>query len=161
MRNDDLVNKIKRLERDVADLKASQFTGFDTVQSYVTELSSATWDVSWTASFSSPITFDSATILAKFTASRQVAPFAILHITALIDDTTYYLVGEQNDVSMNDIVPDTFGNYSPTATPNAPNELSWYSSVTATVSGRDVKLKFRVYGTDTGTMAVKFDGSML
>lgn len=106
----------------------------------------------------------------KFIADNQQAPQAIMVITCLIDNSIYFTAntgstsdsGDYYGVWFNGTFQDMYGNYSPDKpTPNTTKEISWYDAVSIKPSGKNIKLKFKVYATDTGTLRIRIDNTLI
>lgn len=156
--------RVRKLARDAVNLKTAQFAGSDSIRSYVIE-TTREWDFSYTPTFVSGQTQEYIHIYVKFIADHQNAPFAKPIMKILIDDTNYFRVGtggalnEANaDFSgwTNGWVPDVYGNYSPTNTPNAINEKSWYNAI-GVVGVHNIKIKLKIYSTDSGRIIAGYD----
>lgn len=153
--------RIKNLNREATNLKTTQFTGWDSIRSYKIETTN-TFDFSYTPTFVSGQTEETISIGVKFIADHQDAPTAKALMQIYVDNAAWYRVGHWSSdgaagkdygVDTNGWVPDIYGNYSPTRTPNARNELSWYNAITVN-SQINIKIKFLIYATDTGRMIV-------
>src|SRR5690606_27497351 len=148
------------LEKEATNLKTSQFTGSDSIKTYVIQ-TTREWDWEYTTTFGGG-SQETSHIYVKFIADHQNAPLAQPIMDILIDNNAHYRVGisefggvkSDNGIVTNGWVPDTYGNYSPTKQPNKRNELSWYNAITYYSNGKNVKVKFKVYATDTGRIIV-------
>lgn len=157
-RIDDLYNalgsELKTIEDTILQLKKRQPNGNDTVQTYANQ--NVAWDVDWTPVWS--FTPGSSRAINKsilFQADEQVAPVNRMRYYMLVDGVPY-TVGAFNDpfmgkAAVNGYVHDTFLSYAelvPTEGLDA-----WYFNVTVYQSGVNIKIKFIIDSTDTGTIS--------
>jgi hypothetical protein len=146
-----LGSELKTIEDMILQLKKRQPNGNDTVQSYKNQ--NAAWDVDWTPTFPA----GQSRALNKsiiFQADEQVAPVNRMRYYMLVDGVPYTL-GAFNDpfmgkAAVNGYVHDTFLSY-PNLVP-VPGLDAWYFNVTCYVSGTNIKIKFIIDSTDTGTI---------
>ena len=143
--------ELKGIEDEILQLKKRQPNGNDTVQSYANQ--NTAWDVDWTPTWSS----GSSRAINKsilFQADEQVAPVNRMRYYMLVDGVPYTL-GAFNDpfmgkAAVNGYVHDTFLSY-PDLVP-VPGLDAWYFNVTVYQSGVNIKIKFIIDSTDTGTI---------
>ena len=146
-----LGSELKAIEDEILQLKKRQPNGNDTVQSYINQ--NVTWDVDWTPTFPAGQSRDiNKSIL--FQADEQVAPVNRMRYYMLVDGVPY-TVGVFNDpfmgkAAVNGYVHDTFLSY-PNLVP-VPGLDAWYFNVTVYQSGVNIKIKFIIDSTDTGTI---------
>jgi hypothetical protein len=157
MRPDDYYNalgvELKKIEDDILQLKKRQPNGNDTVQTYINQNTS--WDIDWTPTWT--YTAGSSRALNKsvlFHASEQPAPVNRMRYYMLVDGVLY-TVGSFDDpfmgkAAVNGYVHDTFLSY-PNLQPE-PGLDAWYFNVTCYVPGTNIKIKFIIDSTDTGTI---------
>lgn len=154
--------ELKSLEDQIAALKSKQPNGNDTVYTYK-NISNAVaadgWDIDWTPTWSftpgSSRSLDKAII---FTADEQDAPISNMRYEILVNNTHWYTIGSFDDpfmglVSVNGYVHDYFLTYAglvPT-----PKKDGWYFNVSAYASGTNIKVRFIVDSTDTGSITVQ------
>lgn len=143
--------ELKTIEDMILQLKKRQPNGNDTVQSYINQ--NVTWDVDWTPTFPAGQNRDiNKSIL--FQADEQVAPVNRMRYYMLVDGVPY-TVGAFDDpfmgkAAVNGYVHDTFLSY-PNLVP-VPGLDAWYFNVTVYQSGVNIKIKFIIDSTDTGTI---------
>lgn len=161
-RRGSLPERVRKLNTEATNLKTSQFTGWDSIRCYKTETSKA-WDLELNLDGTTPANGD-VTLLTKFIADHQDAPFAKMTIEVLVNNTSTYRVGrtERSEtydygIATNGTVPDVFGNYSPTRTPNKKNEVSWYDYIQVSAGMKNIKVKIRVFATDTGKIQAGYE----
>lgn len=146
-----LGSELKTIEDSILQLKKRQPNGNDTVQSYINQ--NVTWDVDWTPTFPAGQSRDiNKSIL--FQADEQVAPVNRMRYYMLVDGVPY-TVGAFNDpfmgkAAVNGYVHDTFLSY-PNLQPQQGLD-AWYFNVTVYQSGVNIKIKFIIDSTDTGTI---------
>lgn len=145
--------ELKEIEDQIRDLKQKQFTGTDTVQTYVNKQDG--WDIDWTPVFGG--SSEARNFSVQFTASSQVASTNNMRYQILIDDsivyTTNFVADHPQDVAVQGYVHDTFLSYAnlqPT-----PGLDAWYFNITAYRSGMNIKVRFIVDSTDTGTLKIE------
>lgn len=155
--NPDIVYKqlavdLRSIEDQIRELKQKQFTGTDTVQAYVNQNTS--WDIDWTLSSSS----ESRDFSVLFKADTQTAPVNNMRYIILVDNKFVHKISSFDyhptplDVAVLGYVHDTFLSYAdlqPT-----PGLDGWYFNVTGYRSGMNIKVKFIVDSTDTGTVSL-------
>lgn len=155
--------RVRKLARDAVNLKTAQFAGSDSIRSYVIE-TTREWDFSYTPTFVGGQTQEVIHIYVKFIADHQNAPFAKPIMKVLVDDTNIFRVrngvlsetGVDFGAWTNGWVSDVYGNYSPTNTPNAINEKSWYNAV-GVYGVHNIKIKLKIYSTDSGRIIAGYD----
>lgn len=157
MKPDDYYNalgtELKTLEDQILQLKNRQPNGNDTVQSYANQ--NGGWDIDWTPVWAG----GSSRALNKsilFHADEQAAPVNRMRYIILVDGVTY-TIGEFNDPFMGKAavlgyVHDTFLSY-PNLVPE-PGLDAWYWNITCYVSGTNIKVKFIIDSTDTGSITM-------
>ena len=149
-----LGSELKEIEDALRELKKRQPNGSDTVQAYINQ--NPTWDIDWTPSWS--YTPGSSRALNKsilFQSSEQPAPVNRMRYKILINNTYWYTIGSFDDpfmglAAVNGYVHDTFLSY-PDLTP-APGLDAWYFNITCYQPGTNIKVKFIVDSTDTGSI---------
>ena len=161
MKPDDYYNQLgkelKTFEDQIRELKKRQPNGTDTVQTYANQ--NVAWDIDWTPTWS--YTPGSSRGLSKaviFDADEQHAPISSMRYEILVNNTYWYTIGSFDDpfmglVAVNGYVHDYFLSYAglvPT-----PKKDGWYFNVTAYASGTNVKVRFIIDSTDTGTITVR------
>lgn len=158
MKPDDYYNQLgtelKNIEDQIRELKKRQPNGTDTVLTYANQ--NAGWDIDWTPVFG----FSSSSLNKSviFDADEQDAPISSMRYEILINNTYWYTIGTSDSpfmglVAVNGYVHDYFLSYAglvPT-----PKKDGWYFNVTAYASGTNVKVRFIVDSTDTGTITVQ------
>lgn len=149
-----LALELKSIEDQIRELKQKQFTGTDTVQTYVNK--QAGWDIDWTPTWVAPQNQASRNLSVQFTADTQVAPTNSMRYEILIDDAIVYTVNTFNDhpqdAAVLGYVHDSFLSYA--NLPPQPGLDAWYFNITAYRSGMNIKVRFIVDSTDTGTIRV-------
>jgi len=147
-----LAVELKSFEDQIRELKQKQFTGTDTVQTYVNQNSG--WDLDWTPTWSSPQVSASKDFSVQFLADTQDAPVNSMRYEILIDNSVVFTTGTFNDhpqdVAVLGYVHDSFLTYA-NLQPQ-PRLDGWYFNVTAYRSGMNIKVRFIVDSTDTGTI---------
>lgn len=158
MRPDDYYNslgvELKNIEDQISDLKRRQPNGTDTVQTYQNK--SVGWDIDWTPTW----TTGTQRALNKsiiFQADEQVAPVNQMRYEILVDGVPY-TIGSFDDpfdgkAAVNGYVHDTFLSYAQLVP--APGLDGWYFNITCYVSGTNIKVRFIIDSTDTGTITIK------
>ena len=153
--NPDIVYKqlavdLKTIEDQIRELKQKQFTGTDTVQTYANQ--NATWDLDWTPVFGGGSS--SRDISVQFQAESQEAPTNNMRYEILIDNRIIYTINEFNnhpqDAAVLAYVHDSLMSYA--KRPIAKGLDAWYFNITAYRSGMNIKVRFIVDSTDTGTV---------
>lgn len=148
-----LGTELKSIEDQIRELKNRQPNGKDTVQTY--ENKNAGWDVDWTPTWSSG-TSRAIDLSVLFTADEQDAPVSHMRYEILLNNTHWYTIGSFDApfmglAAVNGYVHDSFLSYAnlvPT-----PKLDGWYFNITVYVSGTNVKVRFIVDSTDTGTVS--------
>ena len=159
MANPDIIYKnlaleLKQIEDAIRELKLEQFTGTDTVHTYVNQ--TGNWDIDYTPTFSLPTTAVTKEFSILFSANEQPAPVNKLRYIVLIDNTYYYTVtGFDYKPTPFDIfvfgVHDTALSYA-NRLPE-PKLDGWLLSIIAYRSGMNIKVKIIIDITDTGTIS--------
>lgn len=151
---DQLKVELKSIEDQIRELKQKQFTGTDTVVTYVNK--SSGWDVDWTPTWVSPQNSASLDFSVQFLADSQVAPVNNMRYEILIDNAVVYTINTFNDhpqdASVNGYVHDSFLAYA--GLQPTPRLDGWYFAITAYRSGMNIKIRFIVDSTDTGAITV-------
>lgn len=150
-----LAVELKGIEDQIRQLKQKQFTGTDTVQTYVNK--NAGWDVDWTPVWSfTPGSSRGLDFSVQFFSDVQDAPVNNMRYEILIDNYLVYTINTFNDhpqdAAVLGYVHDsflTYANLQPT-----PRLDGWYFNITAYRSGMNIKIRFIVDSTDTGTITV-------
>lgn len=145
-----LGSELKSIEDQIRELKQKQFTGTDTVQTYANKNSG--WDVNWTPVFGGASTSKNFSV--QFLADMQDAAVNSMRYEILIDNSIVYKINTFNDhpddCAVLGYVHDSFLTYAgllPT-----PKLDGWYFNITAYRSGMNIKIRFIVDSTDTGTI---------
>lgn len=148
-----LAAELKGFEDQIRELKNKQLNGTDTIQTYLNQ--NPGWDLDWTVDLGGFLS-DSKDYSVIFEADEQVAAINNMRYIILIDNTYYYRVASfedaqhDHDVAVLGYVHDSFLSYA--AIPPAPKKDGWYFNITAYRHGMNIKLKFLVDSTDTGTI---------
>lgn len=141
---------LKTIEDQIRELKQKQLTGTDTVQTYANK--NEAWDVDWTPVFSGSSTGLDFSV--QFIADTQDAPTNSMRYEILIDNSIVYTVNSFNDhpqdAAVLGYVHDSFLSYA-NLQPQ-PRLDGWYFNITAYRSGMNIKIRFIVDSTDTGTV---------
>jgi len=148
--------ELKTIEDQIRELKQKQFAGTDTVKTY--ENKNTGWDIDWTPDFygfGTQRTMDKSVL---FIADSQSALISNMRYEILVNNTNWYTIGAYDApfmglVSVGASLHDSFLSYAdevPTIKKDA-----WYFSVTVYVSLTNVKVRFIVDSTDTGTIVVQ------
>ena len=164
MNPDDYYNQLgtelKNIEDQIRELKKKQPNGTDTVLTYANKsatVEAGGWDIdetlTWVAGTSRQL--DKAVI---FESDDQDAPISSMRYEILVNNTDWYTVGAfyapfMGLVSVNGYVHDSLLTYAglvPT-----PKKDGWYFNVTSYLSGTNIKVRFIVDSTDTGTITVQ------
>lgn len=161
MNPDDYYNQLgtelKSIEDQILEIKRNQPNGTDTVLTHQNK--NVAWDIDWTPTWSftpgSSRQLDKAVL---FTSDEQDAPISNMRYEILVNNTDWYTIGVFDApfmglVAVNGYVHDYFLAYAglvPT-----PKKDGWYFNVTAYASGTNVKVRFIIDSTDTGTIVVQ------
>lgn len=141
---------LKSIEDQIRELKQKQFTGTDTVQTYANK--QAGWDLDWTYGGGD----DSRDFSVQFTSDTQDAPTNSMRYEILIDNKTVYTINTFNDhpqdCAVLGYVHDSFLTYA-NLLPR-PRLDGWYFNITAYRVGMNIKVRFIVDSTDTGSIVV-------
>lgn len=145
---------LKNIEDQIRELKQKQFTGTDTVQTYANKQGG--WDIDWTPTWVAPQTSDGRDFSVQFLADNQPAPTNSMRYEILIDNSVVYTVNTFNDhpqdAAVLGYVHDSFLSYANIEP--SPGLDAWYFNITAYRSGMNIKVRFIVDSTDTGTITV-------
>lgn len=159
MKPDDYYNQlgteIKAIEDQIRELKKKQPNGTDTVNTYANQ--NVAWDIDTTLTWSSG-TSRAINKAVLFTADEQDAPISNMRYEILLNDTYWYTVGSFDApfmglAAVNGYVHDSFLSY-PNLVPT-PKLDAWYFNITSYVSGTNIKVRFIVDSTDTGTITTQ------
>lgn len=164
MRPDDYYNalgvELKSIEDQIREIKNRQPNGNDTVLTYPNTsaaVEAGGWDIDWTPVWSvgSSQALNKAVI---FTADEQDAPISNMRYEILVDNTDWYTIGAfdapfMGKVAVNGYLHDYFLSYA--GLQPTPKKDCWYFNVTAYVSGTNIKVRFIVDSTDTGSITVQ------
>lgn len=155
-----LGTELKSIEDQIRELKQKQPNGNDTVLTHAnvsTAVAGGGWDIDWTPTWTTGTerSLDKAVI---FTATEQDAPISNMRYEILVDGTDWYTIGTfdapfMSKVSVNGYLHDSFLGYAglvPT-----PKKDGWYFSVTSYQSGTNIKVRFIIDSTDTGSITVQ------
>ena len=149
-----LGTELKTIEDQIRELKNRQRNGKDTVQTYQNKNSG--WDLNWTPTWSyTPGSSRQTDLSVLFTADEQDAPVSNMRYEILINDTYWYTLGVSDApfmglVAVNGYVHDSFLSYADLVP--TPKLDGWYFNVTVYASGTNVKVRFIIDSTDTGTI---------
>lgn len=152
-----LGTELKSIEDQIRELKKRQPNGTDTVLTY--ENKNVGWDIDWTPTWSyTPGSSRGLNKAVIFDADEQDAPISSMRYEILVNNTDWYTIGSFDApfmglVAVNGYVHDYFLSYAglvPT-----PKKDGWYFNVTAYASGTNVKVRFMIDSTDTGTITVQ------
>jgi hypothetical protein len=147
--------ELKSIEDQIRELKQKQYTGTDTVQTYVNQ--NETWDIDWTPTWVAPQTQSGRDFSVLFASETQLAPVNNMRYIILIDNSVYYTVNTFNDhpqdCAVLGYVHDSFLSYA--GLQPTPQLDGWYFNITAYRSGMNIKVKFIVDSTDTGVVSWK------
>lgn len=152
-----LALELKTIEDQIRELKQKQFTGTDTVQTYANQ--NGGWDLDFTTSFVGPATQQGVDKAVMFTSDSQPAPVNSMRYIILVDNQYYHTVTsfdwhpQPDDVAVLAYVHDTFLSY--VGLQPTPGLDAWYFNVTGYRSGMNIKVKFIVDSTDTGTVSIR------
>lgn len=164
MKPDDYYNQLgtelKSIEDQIRELKKRQPNGTDTVLTYQNKsaaVEAGGWDIDWTPTWSTG-TSRAINKSIIFTADEQNAPISSMRYEILVNNTYWYTVASFDApfmglVSVNGYAHDYFLGYAgevPT-----PKKDGWYFNVTAYLTGTNVKVRFIVDSTDTGSLTVQ------
>lgn len=145
---------LKSIEDQIRELKQKQFTGTDTVQTYAN--TNGGWDLDWTPTWIAPQNQSSRDFSVQFLADSQDAPTNNMRYEILIDNSVVYTINTFNDhpqdAAVLGYVHDSFLSYA-NLQPQ-PRLDGWYFNITAYRSGMNIKVRFIVDSTDTGTVTV-------
>lgn len=152
-----LAYELKQIEDQIRELKQKQFTGTDTVQTYVNE--NGGWDIDWTPVWAfTPGSSRQIDTSVLFEADTQLAAVNNMRYIILIDNSTYYTINSfddhPQDAAVNGYLHDSFLAYA--GLQPTPKLDGWYFNLTAYRSGINLKIKFIVDSTDTGTVTWKY-----
>lgn len=161
MKPDDYYNQLgtelKSIEDQIRELKKRQPNGTDTVLTYANQ--NVAWDIDWTPTWSfTPGSSRSLNKAVIFDADEQDAPISSMRYEILVNNTYWYTIGSFDApfmglVAVNGYVHDYFLSYAglvPT-----PKKDGWYFNVSAYASGTNIKVRFIIDSTDTGTITVQ------
>lgn len=153
-RDDSVFNRINSLKYDVIDLKKKQLIGSDSVISYL-NTSGNTWDFEWTSAddFGGGSYFKN--VYVTFSADSQSAPFANLSLEATYNGIVYDPSTISNTFSNHITIDQSFIGNSVEELRND-DIFKWVVRVEAASAGTDIKIKFKVRATDTGTISVSY-----
>lgn len=148
-----LALELKSIEDQIREFKQKQFTGKDTVVTYPNK--NVAWDIDWTPTWVGPQTSAGRNYSVQFRANTQDAPTNNMRYEILIDNVRVYKINTFNDhpddCAVLGYVHDsflTYANLQPT-----PKLDGWYFNITAYRSGMNIKVRFIVDSTDTGTVS--------
>lgn len=166
MNPDDYFNslgfELKSIEDQIRELKQKQPNGNDTVNTYQNKSATVIaggWDIDWTPVWAfTPGSSRGLNKAVVFQSDEQDAPISSMRYEILVNNTDWYTIGVFDApfmglVAVNGYVHDYFLSYAglvPT-----PKKDGWYFNVSAYASGTNVKVRFIVDSTDTGTITVQ------
>lgn len=148
--------ELKAIEDQIRELKNKQPNGNDTVLTYANQ--NATWDIDRTLTWSfTPGSSRSVNLSVLFEADEQDAPVSNMRYEILLNDTYWYEIGSFDApfmglAAVNGYVHDSFLSYAELVP--TPKLDGWYFNLTVYASGTNVKIRFIVDSTDTGTITV-------
>lgn len=146
--------ELKSIEDQIRELKQKQFTGTDTVQTYVNK--NVAWDIDWTPTWIAPQNQSSRDFSVQFLADIQEAAVNNMRYEILIDNSIVYTINTFNDhpqdAAVLGYVHDTFLTYA--GLQPTPRLDGWYFNITAYRSGMNIKVRFIVDSTDTGIVSL-------
>lgn len=151
-----LGSELKTLEDQIRDLKRRQPNGTDTIITY--ENKNVAWDIDWTPSWSyTPGSSRARNLSILFTSDEQPAPVSQMRYEMLINNTYVYTIGSFDDpfmglVAVNGYVHDNFLSYAELVPQEGVD--GWYFNVTCYQPGTNIKVRFIIDSTDTGTITV-------
>lgn len=149
-----LAAELKSIEDQIRELKNAQRIGTDAVQTYRNQAAGA-WDIDWTPTWVAPQTSALRDWNIRFLADRQDAAVNKLVVRILVDNLYEVRVSgfdaREYDTAVLGNVHDNFFSYS-TIAPQ-PKLDSWYWALGAYRSGMNIKIKFYIDSTDTGTVS--------
>jgi hypothetical protein len=147
--------RVKNLYREATNLKTAQFTGWDSIKCYVIQTTN-TWDASITVT---PSSLTSTTIVVKYTADYQDAPFAKLVADVSLDgNTESYRKTAPGTPPYVSILDNTSGRTFFSTTPRKSNELFWNINI-STSTESNVKVKIKVFATQPGRLTAGVQNS--
>ena len=156
MNPDDYYNQLgtelKGIEDQISALKRKQPNGNDTVSTYSNR--NTGWDIDRTLTWSTG-TQRSINLSVLFHADEQDAPISNMRYEILLNNTHWYTIGSFDApfmglASVNGYVHDSFLSYA-NLSPQAKLD-AWYFNISSYVSGTNIKIRFIVDSTDTGTI---------
>lgn len=159
MNPDDYYNQLgtelKSIEDQIRELKNRQPNGNDTVRTYANQ--NTTWDIDRTLTRASG-TSRAINLSVLFEADEQDAPVSNMRYEILLNNTHWYTIGAFDApfmglAAVNGYVHDSFLSYADEVP--TPKLDGWYFNLTVYVSGTNVKIRFIVDSTDTGTITTK------
>ena len=160
MNPDDYYNQLgtelKAIEDQILQLKNKQPNGTDTVRTYANQNSA--WDIDRTITWAyTPGSSRSINLSVLFEADEQDAPVSNMRYEILINNTYWYTIGSFDDpfmglAAVNGYVHDSFLSYA-NLVPQ-PKLDGWYFNLSVYQSGLNIKIRFIVDSTDTGTISV-------
>lgn len=143
LRSGSVATRVKNLVREATNLKTSQFTGWDSIQCYKIDTTNQ-WDLDTTS--------NGATILVRYAADYQDAPFGTLVANLSVDgDSVSYRKTVPGTPPYMSIVEDNSGHGFGKTFDRKPNELYWAINI-STPSTNNIKLKVRVFATQPGRL---------
>lgn len=149
-----LAVELRGIEAQIRELKQKQFTGTDTVQAYKNEMP-GTWDLDWNVSV--PFASASRDFIIFFDADTQPAPANSMRYRIFIDNKEYFTTASfddhPQDVAVLGYVHDSFMAYAQERPKRGRD--AWYFNVTGYRDGMNIKVKFTVDSTDTGTVSIR------
>lgn len=149
-----LATELKNIEDTIRELKNRQRIGTDAVQTYRNK-KPATWDIDWTPIFTTGQIEATRDWSIVFTSDTQAAPVNKLTPRILVDNTCEIKVASfevhECDVAVTGYVHDSFLTYARMIP--QPKKDGWYFALTAYRSGMNIKIKFYIDSTDTGTLS--------
>jgi hypothetical protein len=150
-----LGSELKVIEDQIRELKQKQFNGDDTSKTYSNQ--NGGWDIDWTPTWVVG-TQKSLNKVIIFDSDDQDAPISNMRYEILINNTYWYKIGSFDSpylglVAVLGYLHDSFLSYAglvPT-----PKKDAWYFNVTSYVSGTNIKVRFIIDSTDTGSITVQ------
>lgn len=150
-RENTLSTEIRRLESDLRDFKAAQILGSSSAVANKIQTNNQ-WDMVLTTG-SSGMGFNYIYSVVKFTAEKQIAPFADLSIIATIDGVPVDLKAAPNGTKYININQPFLYNTDPELQDST--SISYIVQCGSDVAGTVFRFKFIMYATDRGTITYR------
>lgn len=148
-----LVKDIQAIEKEIEEIKTRQFIGSSSIQTYKNQTGN-TWDVNVSDTWIAPQTQKIHNYAVTFEADTQDAPMNQLsfytEINGVASGPQAFTKLNQSPVFLNSILHDFFLVYA--GLPQQPGLDGFYFATISYVSGTNIRIKFTVHSTDTGTI---------